>query len=184
MVAANEAHLAVQTQQMLSRSIGATQASLGAPRPEGGLAFLGPGPGGQAGSPRVGSDPRDKNRDGFVSVLESLGYDDPKPSIDLKPSIPAAWGSQTEMLPLRPRSSIPPSPPVGGPSNFYLPDPVAIVRENLFPPDMTHWGLPQRLGWLKAIAGPYIDSYWMKNRLAQAEGLLYEQYGRATGGPF
>jgi hypothetical protein len=69
--------------------------------------------------------------------------------------------------------------PAGG---SLIPDPVFIVRTSAWPLSMgDHWGMQQKLGWLRAIMYPYLHLSQPKQSLAQAEGLLYQQY--AEGGP-
>lgn len=102
----------------------------------------------------------------------------------------AAWGETPGAI----RNSLkapqnwrfdPKVPPTQNPGNGWIPDPVAIVRQNKWPTGMEHWGLPQRLGWLEAVMKPYTDRfYWARDRLAQAQGQLYEQFGSRSGGPF
>jgi hypothetical protein len=188
MVFARELHGAVQQQQQLNRDIGALQ-HIQPPRPEPGLAFLTRTDNPVVPSP-FDSDPRDTNRDGTVSFMESLG----RPDISGSP--PAAWGSQPHTLPFRPSShgifgighdspnaKEPPLPPVDA-AHTLIPDPVEIVAGNYWPPGMLHWGLAQKIAWLDAITHPYIGISYEKSRLEQAHGMLYQQYGVATGRAF
>lgn len=70
----------------------------------------------------------------------------------------------------------PPTPPVGAPPAMSLiPDPVAIVKQNLWPSGFPQWGIPQKVGWLQALMHPYRSFHWTRDRLAQATGLLYQQ---------
>jgi hypothetical protein len=175
--AAKEAHLALQNQKFLDRSIADLKAGLLLPRPDAsvaGLAWLdrhntaaGATPTGfPTPQPSIfGNDP-DTNRDGVVSFEERL-----------LATTPTSWGSRTLAKP----GTVPPGPIVGG-AALPIPDPLDIVKRSLWPPGMEHWGLQQRIGWVQALAAPWMSTYWMRNRLAQATGLLYEQYSGPVGG--
>jgi hypothetical protein len=62
------------------------------------------------------------------------------------------------------------------------PDPVSIVRTSAWPlKGEMRWGLPQKLGWLDLVMEPHLSLARSRERLAQAQGLLYQQH--AEGGP-
>lgn len=94
-----------------------------------------------------------------------------------------AWGEAPRAM--RDWKFDPRTPPSNNPGNGWVPDPVTIVRQNMFPRGTEGWGLDQRVAYLNAYMAPYTDRfYWARDRLAQAQGLLYQQYGPASGRPF
>jgi hypothetical protein len=121
----------------------------------------------------------DRDGDGYISMNEAL-------------LAPAGW-APNPVATLGQRSSsgqtqsgVWPSQ-TGTKSNegvSQIPDPVFIVKSNGWPAGMEHWGLQQRLGWIRSVVAPWMMFAWVRNRLAEAEGILYEQYGPALGKSF
>jgi hypothetical protein len=174
--AAREAHLALQQQKALDRAVAdARAAQVPVPKPDptvlGGLLqykqeggpFQVPPVTGPAWQPSG-----DLNGDGVISMTEAV-------------IAPGSWTSPVNS------GTLGQAPIQTDPNDLdtdFIPDPVFIVQTNGFPGGFEHWGLEQRLGWIRAVVQPYINFPRVRERLAQAEGILYEQYAKSRGGPF
>ncbi|MCP4303531.1 MAG: hypothetical protein GY788_01335 [bacterium] len=100
------------------------------------------------------------------------------------PAAPAQWtgaplvtgggGDGRDAPPPRPINTKGNKLPVG------VPDPVHIVKTSAWPSAVANWTFEKKVGWLEAVTDYYRPLWWVKNRLSQAIGILYQQEAEAN----